>query len=133
MRWSPPAAGGAHLRGSPLLGPVSGRSSGLSMKDKVPLTPHDRAHAFEKKYAHDEALRFRAVARRDKLFAHWVSGERHLPPADADRLRRAVLSVGDGPAHDDALLGFIQESFASHGGLSRPELVAGLAACGVPA
>ena len=34
---------------------------------------HDREDTFEKQFAHDEALRFRAVARRNKTVALWVA------------------------------------------------------------
>lgn len=34
----------------------------------------DRENAFEAKYAHDEEMRFRAEARRNKLLGLWVAG-----------------------------------------------------------
>lgn len=34
----------------------------------------DRENAFENKYAHDEQMRFRAEARRNKLLGLWVAG-----------------------------------------------------------
>ena len=34
----------------------------------------DRKNAFEKKFAHDEELRFKAMARRNKLFGLWAAG-----------------------------------------------------------
>ncbi|MBF9198174.1 DUF1476 domain-containing protein [Microvirga terrestris] len=33
----------------------------------------DRRNAFEKQFAHDEDLRFKATARRNKLFGLWVA------------------------------------------------------------
>jgi len=33
----------------------------------------DREHAFESKYAHDEEMRFRAEARRNKLLGLWAA------------------------------------------------------------
>ncbi len=33
----------------------------------------DREHAFEAKYAHDEEMKFRAVARRNKLLGLWAA------------------------------------------------------------
>lgn len=33
----------------------------------------DREHAFEAKYAHDEEMNFRAVARRNKLLGLWAA------------------------------------------------------------
>jgi hypothetical protein len=34
----------------------------------------ERENAFEEKFAHDEELRFKAKARRDKLLGLWVAG-----------------------------------------------------------
>ena len=34
----------------------------------------ERKDAFEKKFAHDEELRFKAMARRNKLFGLWLAG-----------------------------------------------------------
>jgi hypothetical protein len=34
----------------------------------------DREHAFENKFAHDEELRFKAEARRNKLLGLWAAG-----------------------------------------------------------
>ncbi|MFZ1725450.1 MAG: DUF1476 domain-containing protein [Albidovulum sp.] len=34
----------------------------------------DRENAFENKFAHDEEMRFRAEARRNKLLGLWVAG-----------------------------------------------------------
>ena len=34
----------------------------------------EREHAFENKFAHDEELRFRAEARRNKLLGLWAAG-----------------------------------------------------------
>lgn len=36
---------------------------------------HDREVAFEAKFAHDEELRFKATARRNKLLGLWVAGK----------------------------------------------------------
>ncbi len=35
---------------------------------------NDRGDAFEKKFAHDEALQFKAEARRNKLLGMWAAG-----------------------------------------------------------
>ena len=100
----------------------------------VTLTLQDRAGGFEAKHAHDHELRFRATARRDKLFARWVSTRQHLPPGEAGHLHGAVLAVADGPGHDEALLDMVREAVGAHGGgMSAADLQAGLAACAVQA
>ena len=35
----------------------------------------DREHQFEAKFAHDEELRFKIIAHRNKLFAAWAAGQ----------------------------------------------------------
>jgi hypothetical protein len=42
----------------------------------------DRENTFEKQFAHDEDLRFKAVARRNKAVALWVAGTKGLSGAD---------------------------------------------------
>ena len=44
----------------------------------------DRENTFEKQFAHDEDLRFKAVARRNKAVAHWVAETKGLSGADAE-------------------------------------------------
>ena len=39
----------------------------------------DRENTFEKQFAHDEDLRFKAVARRNKAVALWVAETKGLP------------------------------------------------------
>ena len=38
-------------------------------------TFNDRKDAFESKFAHDEELRFKAMARRNKLFGLWAASQ----------------------------------------------------------
>lgn len=40
-----------------------------------------RREAFERKFAHDETLRFKAIARRNKLFGLWVAAQLERPGA----------------------------------------------------
>jgi len=59
-----------------------------------------REEGFEKKFAHDEELRFKAMARRNKLLGQWAAGVLGKSGADADAyVKEVVLSdfeeVGD--------------------------------------
>ena len=45
----------------------------------------DRENTFEKQFAHDEDLRFKAIARRNKAVAHWVAELKGLSGADAEK------------------------------------------------
>ena len=42
----------------------------------------DRENTFEKQFANDEAIRFRAVARRNKAIALWAADLKGLAAAD---------------------------------------------------
>ncbi len=44
----------------------------------------DRENTFEKQFAHDEDLRFKAVARRNKAVALWAAQLKGLSGADAE-------------------------------------------------
>ena len=103
-------------------------------ENEMPLTFQDRASAFEAKHAHDQDLIFRAIARRDKLFAKWLATKRRSTPEEADRLRKSVLAVADGPEHDENLLTMVRMAIGEHPeDVSVADLASGLAACAVQA
>lgn len=93
----------------------------------------DRERGFEAKFVLDEELRFRLVARRDKLLAHWAASRLNLPAEDEAALVVETLSVAGGPgpeAHDAAVLALIGETLARHGRSFTPAaLRAALSAC----
>jgi hypothetical protein len=61
----------------------------------------DRENAFEKQFAHDEDLRFKAVARRNKALALWVAEMKKLPPADAESYAQAFVAAQVGKSDGD--------------------------------
>lgn len=91
----------------------------------MPITLHEKGQASEAKYAHDEEFRFRARARRDKLFARWMGTTLRLPNDASAALVKAVLAIPDGPGHDQALLRYATNLASKHG---FPGLTSGLAA-----
>jgi hypothetical protein len=50
-----------------------------------------REEGFEKKFAHDEELKFKAEARRNKLLGNWAAGKLGLAGADADAYAKSVV------------------------------------------
>ncbi|TDR87107.1 DUF1476 domain-containing protein [Enterovirga rhinocerotis] len=61
----------------------------------------DRRDAFEKKFAHDEELRFKATARRNKALGLWVADQLGKSGADAEAYAKSVVmadfeEAGDG-------------------------------------
>src|SRR5206468_9293496 len=60
-----------------------------------------REEGFEKKFAHDQELRFKANARRNKLLGLWAAEKLGMSGADADAYAKAVVMAdfdepGDG-------------------------------------
>jgi hypothetical protein len=81
----------------------------------MPTTFDDREKAFEAKFAHDEELKFLALARRDKLFALWAVRRLRLAAAAREQLIHDLLSVQGFPKHDAALLRCVTAAFAAAG------------------
>ena len=52
-----------------------------------------REEGFEKKFAHDEELRFKAMARRNKLLGLWAAEKLGLSGAAADDYAKSVVRV----------------------------------------
>ena len=50
-----------------------------------------REEAFEKQFAHDEELKFKATARRNKMLGLWAAEKLGLSGADADSYALAVV------------------------------------------
>lgn len=51
----------------------------------------DRRDAFEKQFAHDEELRFKATARRNKLFGLWVAERLGKSGEEAEAYAKSVV------------------------------------------
>jgi hypothetical protein len=64
----------------------------------------DRKNAFESKFAHDEELRFKAMARRNKLLGLWAAGQLGKQGADADAYAKTVVMADFQEAGDDDVL-----------------------------
>ncbi len=62
---------------------------------------NEREDTFEKRFAHDEALRFRAVARRNKAVALWAAAIKGLSPADAEKYADDFVGAQVGRSDDD--------------------------------
>jgi len=50
-----------------------------------------REEGFEKQFAHDEDLRFKAMARRNKLLGLWVAEKLGMLSAEADTYAKSVV------------------------------------------
>jgi len=74
-----------------------------------------REEGFEKKFAHDEELRFRANARRNKLLGLWAAGKLGLTGADADAYAKEVVVADLEEAGDDDVFRKIRRDFDAKG------------------
>ena len=59
-----------------------------------------REEGFEKKFAHDEELRFKAMARRNKLLGLWAAGLLGKTGADAEAYAKDIV-IADLAEHGD--------------------------------
>jgi hypothetical protein len=73
----------------------------------------EREKAFESKWAHDEELRFKVLARRNRLAGLWAAAEMGFSGARADEYAKAVVEAGlTGKGHDP-VFAKIRDDFAA--------------------
>jgi hypothetical protein len=70
-----------------------------------------REEGFEKKFAHDEELRFKANARRNKMLGLWAAEKLGLTGADADAYAKEVVLADFEQAGDDDVFQKIRKDF----------------------
>ena len=64
----------------------------------------DRERAFESKFAHDEELRFRVIARRNRLLGQWAARLMGLSDAEADAYAKDVIRADFEEAGDEDVI-----------------------------
>ncbi len=75
----------------------------------------DREDKFEKKFAHDAALKFKAEARRNKLVGHWAAGLLGKEGDAADAYVKEVIKADLEEAGDDDVFRKIRADFDAAG------------------
>jgi hypothetical protein len=74
----------------------------------------DREKAFENKFAHDEELEFKAVARRNRMLGLWAAGLMGLGGDHVEEYARAVVkSDFEQPGDEDVLRKVFKDLTAS--------------------
>ncbi len=64
----------------------------------------DREQAFENKFAHDEEMKFRAEARRNKLLGLWAADRMGKTGADAEAYAREIVKEDfKEPGHEEVV------------------------------
>jgi hypothetical protein len=83
----------------------------------------DREKGFERKFAFDEELRFKATARRNKLFGLWVAEKLGKSGADAEAYAKSVVIADLAEAGDQDIIRKVQADLGGAGiSLSDGEL-----------
>lgn len=77
-------------------------------------TFEDREKSFEKKYQHDEQLKFKVNARRNKLLGLWAAEKMGITAADAEAYAKTIVASDfNRPGHDDVIEKIIAD-FKAH-------------------
>lgn len=64
----------------------------------------DRERAFETKFAHDEDLRFRVIARRNRLLGEWAARKMGLSDEEMDAYAKEVVRADFEEAGDEDVI-----------------------------
>ena len=74
-----------------------------------------REEGFEKKFAHDEELRFKANARRNKLLGLWAAEKMGLAGPAADAYAKEVVMADFEESGDDDVFRKVRKDFDAKG------------------
>ena len=74
-----------------------------------------REEGFEKQFAHDEELRFKANARRNKLLGLWAAAKLGMAGAEADAYAKEVVVADFEEAGDDDVFRKVRRDFDAKG------------------
>jgi hypothetical protein len=86
-----------------------------TLRGRVMTTFDKREEGFEKKFAHDEELRFKATARRNKLLGLWAAGLLGLSGAEADAYAKEVVVADFEESGDDDVQRKVRKDFDAKG------------------
>jgi hypothetical protein len=82
-----------------------------------------REEAFEKQFAHDEELKFKATARRNKLLGLWAAEKMGLTGADADSYALSVVMTDFEEPGDHDVVRKIRKDFDAKGVVQSDHLI----------
>lgn len=80
----------------------------------------EREKSFEKKFAMDQDLKFRAEARRNKLLGEWAAARLGLSGADVEDYVKAVRKSDLAQKGDDDVFQKVSKDFADKGVVIAP-------------
>jgi hypothetical protein len=79
------------------------------------MSMKDREDAYENKFAHDEALRFKAEARRNKLLGLWAAEKLGKTGDDADAYAKEVIVADIEEAGEEDVFRKVRRDFDAAG------------------
>jgi hypothetical protein len=84
----------------------------LTVLGETGMTTFDkREEGFERKFALDEEMRFRATARRNRLLGHWAAEKLGLSGSEADAYAKSVVAADFEEAGEDDVFRKIRKDF----------------------
>ena len=64
----------------------------------------DRERAFDSEFAHDEEMKYRLIARRNRLLAEWAAGKMDLSDVESDAYSKDVIRADFEEAGDENVI-----------------------------
>ena len=74
-----------------------------------------REEGFERKFALDEEMRFRATARRNRLLGHWAAEKLGLSGSEADAYVKSVVAADFKEAGEEDVFRKVRKDFDAKG------------------
>ena len=74
-----------------------------------------REEGFEKQFAHDEELKFKAIARRNKMLGLWTAGQLGLSGAQGENYARSIVLAEFEQGGDSAVIAKIRKDLEAKG------------------
>jgi hypothetical protein len=108
-------ASGIRFNGGLLFGRKRGERGRRAGSEAIMTTFDKREEGFEKQFAHDEELRFKATARRNKLVGLWAAEKLGLSGAEAEAYAKEVVVAALEKSGDDAVFRKIRADFDAKG------------------
>src|SRR3954469_7215510 len=84
-------------------------------EEKSMTTFDKREEGFEKQFAHDEELKFKALARRNKMLGLWAAEKLGKTGADADAYAKEVVMAEFEAGGDADVLKKVRQDFEAKG------------------
>ena len=76
---------------------------------------NDREKTFERKFEHDQELRFKVTARRNRLLGIWAAKELGLPESEHDAYAKSVVMADFDKPGDSDVVEKVLKDFSAKG------------------